>query len=108
MESFFDDLKKEYKKGFYVQISKEIQDLKPSMQYIGSYVRRPPLSEVRIINYTGDYVTFEYKDYYHQGSKVLHTLRTFKFIHKLILCQKIVVGIQFAVAKKIFSIFAST
>jgi hypothetical protein len=84
MESFFDDLKKQYKKGFFVHISKERQDLKPTMGYIGRYARRPPLSEVRIKNYTGDYVTFEYKDYNCQGSKVLHTLKTFEFIKKLI------------------------
>ena len=84
MESFFDDLKKEYKKGFYVQISEQRQDLKPTMGYIGRYARRPPLSEVRIKDYTGDYVAFEYKDYRHQGSKVIHTLKTFAFIEKLI------------------------
>ena len=84
MESFFDNLKKKYKKGFYVQVSEERYDLKPTIEYIGRYARRPPLSEVRIKDYTGDYVTYEYKDYYHQGSKVTHTLKTFAFIEKLI------------------------
>ncbi|MCP3888332.1 MAG: hypothetical protein GY702_05600 [Desulfobulbaceae bacterium] len=39
---------------------------------IGRYARRPPLSELRI------------KDYRHNGSKVLHTLKTIEFIRKLI------------------------
>jgi len=52
--------------------------------YIGRYARRPPLSEVRIKNYTGEWVTFEYKDYRHGGSKVLHTLKTIDFIGRLI------------------------
>ncbi|KPA09435.1 transposase, partial [Candidatus Magnetomorum sp. HK-1] len=38
----------------------------------------------RIKNYTFDYVTFEYKDYYANGAKTLYTLKTFDFIEKLI------------------------
>ncbi|MBF0368935.1 MAG: transposase, partial [Magnetococcales bacterium] len=45
--------------------------------------RRPPLSEVRIKDYTGDMVTFEFKDYRNYGSKVLNTVRTFEFIKRL-------------------------
>ena len=61
MKGFFDDLKKEYKNGFYVHISKERKDLQMTVGYIGRYARRPPLSEVRIKNYTGERITFEYK-----------------------------------------------
>ena len=84
LKAFFDDLKKEYNKGFYVNVSKERKDLKATIGYIGRYARRPPLSEVRIKNYTGDYVTFEYKDYYANGAKTLYTLKVFDFIKKLI------------------------
>ena len=48
MKAFFDDLKKEYKNGFYVHISEERQDLKQTVKYVGRYARRPPISEVRI------------------------------------------------------------
>jgi len=84
MESFFDDLKKEYQNGFFVHVTEERQDLELTAAYIGRYARRPPLSELRIKDYTGEYVTFEFKDYRHNGSKVLYTLKTIEFIRKLI------------------------
>ena len=82
--TFFDQVKKDYKAGFYVHISKERKDLKETIGYIGRYARRPPLSEVRLKGYSGEYVTFEYKDYYNNGSKVKWTLRTLEFIELLI------------------------
>jgi hypothetical protein len=71
VKAFFDDLKQEYKKGFFVHVTEERQDLQLTAGYIGRYARRPPLSEVRIKDYTGEYVTFEFKDYRNNGSKVL-------------------------------------
>ena len=54
------------------------------MGYICRYARRPPISEVRIKNYTGDYVTFEYKDYNANGLKTKLTIRTTEFIKRII------------------------
>ncbi len=84
MKSFFDDLKHEYQNGFFVHVTEERQDLELTAGYIGRYARRPPISEIRIKDYTGEYVTFEFKDYRHGGSKVLYTLKTIEFIYKLI------------------------
>lgn len=84
MKAFFDDIKQEYKNGFFVHVTKERKDLKPTIGYIGRYARRPPLSEIRIKNYTGDMVSFEFKDYRNNSSKVLYTLKTIEFIRKLI------------------------
>jgi len=84
MKHFFDELKNEYKNGFYVNVTEERQNLKQTVSYIGRYARRPPISELRIKKYTDNFVTFEFKDYYHNGSKVLHTLKTIEFIRKLI------------------------
>ena len=84
MKSFFDTLRREHKNGFIVNVSQKREDLESTAGYIGRYARRPPLSEVRIKDYTGEYVTFEYKDYLNNDSKVLHTLRTVEFIRKLI------------------------
>jgi len=70
VKSFFDDLKHEYKNGFFVHVTEERQDLELTAGYIGRYARRPPISEIRIKDYTGEYVTFEFKDYRHDGSKV--------------------------------------
>ena len=84
MLAFFDDLKKEYVNGFYVNITKERTDLKLTAGYIGRYARRPPLSELRIKDYTGEMVTFEFKDYRDGEKKSLYTLRTVEFIRKLV------------------------
>jgi len=83
VKAFFDDLKQEYKNGFYVHVTEERQDLQLTAGYIGRYARRPPLSELRIKNYTGEYVTFEFKDYRDNGSKVMYTLKTLRFIKNL-------------------------
>jgi len=83
-KAFFDDLKKEYQQGFFVHITEERTDLKLTAAYIGRYARRPPLSELRIKSYTGEYITFEFKDYRDNGSKVLYTLKTMAFIRKLV------------------------
>ena len=84
MKGFFDDRKKEYTNGFFVQITEKRKDLKPTIGYIGRYARRPPLSEIGIKDYIGDMIAFEYQDYRHGGNKVLHTLRTIDFIGRLI------------------------
>lgn len=83
-KSFFDDLKQEYKNGFFVHVTEERQDLQMTAGYIGRYARRPPLSEIRIKDYTGEWVSFEFKDYRNNGSKVLYTLKSIEFIRKLI------------------------
>jgi len=83
-KAFFDDLKNEYKNGFYVHITEERTDLKLTAAYIGRYARRPPISEIRIKDYTGEFVSFEFKDYRDKGSKVLYTLKTVEFIRKLV------------------------
>jgi hypothetical protein len=73
--TFFDALKKEYQNGFYVHITEERTDLKLTAAYIGRYARRPPLSELRIKRYSGETISFEFKDYKDNGSKVLYTLK---------------------------------
>ena len=84
MKTFFDDLKQEYQNGFYVNVSEERQELKQTAEYVGRYARRPPLSEVRIKDYTGEFVTFEFKDYRNGENKVLWTLKTIEFIGKIV------------------------
>ena len=71
MKGFFDAIKKEYENGFFVHITEKRTELKPTVGYIGRYARRPPLSEVRIKDYSGQWVAFEYKDYRNGGGKVL-------------------------------------
>jgi len=82
--TFFDDLKKEYQNGFYVHVTEERTDLKLTAAYIGRYARRPPLSELKIKSYTDQSISFDFKDYRDNGSKVLYTLKTIEFIRKLV------------------------
>ena len=84
VKTFFDDMIKEYQNGFFVNITEERQDLTLTAAYVGRYARRPPLSELRIKDYTGEFVTFEFKDYRDNGKKSLYTLKTIEFIRKLI------------------------
>ncbi|CAK0752368.1 hypothetical protein CCP3SC1_200008 [Gammaproteobacteria bacterium] len=84
MKAFFDDLREEYQNGFFVHITEEQKDLELTAAYVGRYARRPSLSELRIKDYTGEFVTFEFKDYRNNGGKVLHTLRTVEFIKNLV------------------------
>lgn len=84
MAAFFDDLKAEYRNGFFVHSTEERKDLSLTAGYLGRYARRPPLSEIRIKRYTGDYVTFEFKDYRSGGSKALYTLKSNEFIRNLV------------------------
>lgn len=84
MAPFFGDLRKEYQNGFFVHITKERKDLKLTAAYVGRYARRPPLSELRIKGYTGEMVTFEFKDYRDSGRKSRYTLKTIEFIRKLV------------------------
>jgi len=50
--------------------------------YIGLYAKRPTLSKIRIKSYTGEYISFEFKDYRDDESKVLYTLKTIDFLRK--------------------------
>ena len=83
-KTLFYSLKTKHKKGFYVQLAEKRAQLKATLAYVGRYALRPPLSEVRIKDYTGEMVTFENMDYRNFGSKVRHTLKTQEFIKRLI------------------------
>jgi hypothetical protein len=84
MESFFDELKQIYSNGFFVWVSEQRFDLKATVAYIARYARRPPISEVRIKDYDGEWVTFEYTDPKAPNSPVTWKLKATEFIKKLI------------------------
>ena len=77
-----------YKKGFYVYAEKKIfKSLKDGIEYVTRYCGRVPISENRIINYDGKYVTFSYIDHYDNSYHEI-TISALKFI--LLLIQHIV------------------
>lgn len=70
--SSFDPIKTnlylKYQKGFYVYAEpKKFKSIKESIEYITRYCGRCPISENRIINYDGEYVTFSYNDHYDES-----------------------------------------
>ena len=65
LDKSFSKLKKElfikYPKGFYVYAEpKKFKDFKSGVEYVTRYCGRVPISENRIVNYDGFYVTFSY------------------------------------------------
>jgi hypothetical protein len=57
--------------------------MKHNVDYLGKYIKRPPIGETRIKKYNGKFVTFEYLDHY-TNTKNLTTLPVIEFISQLI------------------------
>lgn len=57
--------------------------MKANVEYLGKYLKRPPLGETRIKHYDGTTVTFEYLDHYTYIKETL-TLPVLNFIERLI------------------------
>jgi len=72
-----------YKIDWYVQLQIPSKDHKRNIEYLGRYLKRPPLAETRIIGYDGRYVTFKFLDY-HTNTIELITMPVFAFIIRLI------------------------
>lgn len=71
------------KSYYYVSISKERFWFETLLWYIWRYLKRPVISESRIISFDWDYVTFQYKDKRDNSIKS-HTLPVLEFIWNLI------------------------
>lgn len=72
-----------YSKGFVAHVRPErIYKSKDLIEYIGRYVRHPAIANTRIIDYTGEGVTFYYEDH----DKKIHfkTMKVFDFISAMI------------------------
>ncbi|WP_210428218.1 transposase [Piscirickettsia salmonis] len=55
----------------------------PNVDYLGRYLKRPPLSNSRLLHYDGKEVIFRYIDR-KTGKQEKHTSTTFEFIERLI------------------------
>ncbi len=72
-----------YKKKWVVHLSKPSANHHQNVKYLGRYLKRPPMSEARILSYDGNSVTYCYQD--HQEKKQCSlTLPVFEFIKRLI------------------------
>jgi Putative transposase. len=53
-----------YNKKCVVHLQKSSNNHRTNIDYIGKYLKRPPVGETRIKKYDGNSVTFEYLDHY--------------------------------------------
>lgn len=82
-EDFNSFLNPLYNKNWYVNLQIPCDDHKKNAEYLGRYLKRPPIGETRIKGYDGYNVTYEYMDYY-DDQKKLKTMPVFEFIEKII------------------------
>lgn len=72
-----------YDKTWNVFLNKQSDNMKRNVNYLGKYIKRPPIGETRIKKYNGQFVTYEYLDHY-TNTKDLMTLPVLDFISSLI------------------------
>ena len=72
-----------YNQTWVVHLQKSSDNLKNNVQYLGRYLKRPPIGETRIKYYDGKFVVFEFLDHY-TDTKELITLPVLDFIARLI------------------------
>lgn len=70
-------------KSWYIYFSKKANSFEVVLSYIGRYLKRPILSQSRILAYDGKNVTFSYKDKYDNIVKEI-TVTTMDFIGYLV------------------------
>lgn len=72
-----------YNVSWVVHLTEQSQDKKQNINYLGKYLKRPPIGETRIKNYDGETVTFDYLDHYTDTTKTM-TLPVMDFIGRLV------------------------
>lgn len=72
-----------YQKNWVVHLSKPSSNHKTNIEYLGRYIKRPPLGETRINKYDGEFVTFEYFEH-HVKQYQQTTIPALEFIKRLI------------------------
>ncbi len=72
-----------YNKTWVVHLKEQSDNMKHNIEYLGKYLKRPPIGETRIKAYDSKTVTFEYLDHY-TNTKDTMTLPVLEFISRLI------------------------
>lgn len=72
-----------FEKNWVVHLSKPTVNHKQNIEYLGRYLKRPPLSEANILDYDGKYVLFRHLDRY-TNSYTTIKLDVFEFVAKFI------------------------
>lgn len=73
-----------YEINWYVYLQKPSDDHKRNIEYLGRYIKRPPISETRIEEYDGRQVTFQFLDHYNNTVDRV-TIPVLRFIASLIM-----------------------
>lgn len=72
-----------YNKTWVVHLNKQSDNMRANVEYLGKYLKRPPIGETRIKAYDGKSVTYQYLDHY-TNTHVRMTLPVLEFIGRLI------------------------
>jgi Putative transposase. len=72
-----------YKKTWVVHLNSPSDNMKNNVDYLGKYLKRPPIGETRIKHYDGKTVSYEFLDHY-TDTKETRTLPVLDFIARLI------------------------
>ena len=76
-------MQKLYTTPWYVHLQKPSDNHKRNIEYLGRYIKRPPISEARIDAYDGEKVTFRFLDHYN-GTIERIKMPVMNFIARLI------------------------
>ncbi|MFH1760270.1 MAG: IS91 family transposase, partial [bacterium] len=72
-----------YNKTWVVHLNKQSDNMKANVEYLGKYLKRPPIGETRIKAYDGKFVTYHYLDHYTKTNMIMK-LPVLEFIARLI------------------------
>ncbi|MCK4828871.1 IS91 family transposase, partial [bacterium] len=72
-----------YNITWVVELSKPSKNMKRNVEYLGKYLKRPPIGETRIKSFINNIVTFTYIDHYTNSSQTM-SLPALEFIQRLI------------------------
>jgi len=72
-----------YEKTWVIHLNTQSNNMKNNVDYLGKYLKRPPIGETRIKHYDGKTVAYEYLDHY-TDTKEIMTLPVLDFIARLI------------------------
>lgn len=72
-----------YQKKWVVHLAKPDSNHKKNVEYLGKYLKRPPIGETRLKNYDGENVTYEFLNH-HDNTHQTKTLPVQEFIARLI------------------------
>lgn len=75
-------LNQQYLRHWHIHCAKPTQSAEKDIAYLGRYIKRPPLSNARLVHYAGNEIRFKYHDHRTNTEKELE-LSVFEFLSRL-------------------------